>query len=98
MTPTCKGGVSVNINLALAFIETDHGIEIARNVARELVVPYRPSGGQSQFAAMSHMEPQSDRIRMVHAAARSHLSEPLPIERLAEAARFTCASVRACFS
>ncbi|KXV79614.1 AraC family transcriptional regulator, partial [Acetobacter malorum] len=84
-----SAGISAGIDLALALIETDHGIEIARAVARELVVPYRRSGGQSQFSAMSQMEPESDRIRMALAFARDHLVEPLPIERLAEAARLS---------
>ncbi|MFS3135251.1 GlxA family transcriptional regulator [Gluconacetobacter sacchari] len=84
-----SAGISAGIDLALALIETDRGPEIARTVARELVVPYRRSGGQSQFSAMSQMEPESDRIRMALAFARDHLVEPLPIERLAEAARLS---------
>ncbi|MFT8814067.1 GlxA family transcriptional regulator [Acetobacter fabarum] len=84
-----SAGISAGIDLALALIETDHGIAIARDVARELIVPYRRSGGQSQFSAMSQMEPESDRIRMALAFAREHLVEPLPIERLAEAARLS---------
>lgn len=84
-----SAGISAGIDLALALIEIDFGTEIAREVARELVVPYRRSGGQSQFSAMSQMEPDSDRIRMALAFARDHLVEPLPIERLAEAARLS---------
>ncbi|MCX2561246.1 DJ-1/PfpI family protein [Acetobacter farinalis] len=84
-----SAGITAGIDLALALIETDFGINIAREVARELVVPYRRSGGQSQFSAMSQMEPDSDRIRMALAFARDHLVEPLPIERLAEAARLS---------
>jgi transcriptional regulator GlxA family with amidase domain len=84
-----SAGISAGIDLALALIEADFGTEVAREVARELVVPYRRSGGQSQFSAMSQMEPDSDRIRMALAFARDHLVEPLPIERLAEAARLS---------
>ena len=84
-----SAGIAAGIDLALALIETDFGTEIARQVARELVVPHRRSGGQSQFSAMSQMEPDSDRIRMALAFARDHLVEPLPIERLAEAARLS---------
>ncbi|WBO58960.1 helix-turn-helix domain-containing protein [Acidocella sp. MX-AZ03] len=84
-----SAGISAGIDLALALIEIDFGTEIAREVARELVVPYRRSGGQSQFSAMSQMEPDSDRIRMALAFACVHLVEPLPIERLAEAARLS---------
>lgn len=84
-----SAGISAGIDLALALIEADFGTKVAREVARELVVSYRRSGGQSQFSAMSQMEPDSDRIRMALAFARDHLVEPLPIERLAEAARLS---------
>jgi transcriptional regulator GlxA family with amidase domain len=84
-----SAGISAGIDLALALIETDFGIEVARKVACELVIPYRRAGGQSQFAAMSHMDPDSDRIRIALAFARDHLAERLPIERLAEAARLS---------
>lgn len=84
-----SAGIAAGIDLALAMIEKDHGSDLAREVARLLVVPYRRSGGQSQFSAMSQMEPDSDRIRISLTFARQHLSEPLPIERLAEAAHLS---------
>jgi transcriptional regulator GlxA family with amidase domain len=84
-----SAGIAAGIDLALALIEADHGADLARQVARELVVPHRRPGGQSQFSAMSQMEPDSDRIRMALSYAREHLAEPLPIERLAEAARLS---------
>ena len=80
-----SAGISAGIDLALALIEADHGMEMAREVARELVVYHRRSGGQSQFSPLSQMEPESDRIRLALAFARDHLPEPLPVERLAEA-------------
>ena len=84
-----SAGITAGIDLALALIEVDHGIELARRTARELVVYHRRPGGQSQFSALSQMEPESDRMRLVLAFAREHLSEPLPIERLAGAARLS---------
>jgi transcriptional regulator GlxA family with amidase domain len=84
-----SAGVTAGIDLALALIETDHGSEIAREVARELVVYHRRPGGQSQFAPISQMEPTSDRIRIALTFARDHLHEPLPIERLADAAHLS---------
>jgi transcriptional regulator GlxA family with amidase domain len=84
-----SAGVTAGIDLALALIEADHGPALARQVARELVVYHRRAGGQSQFAPISQMEPESDRIRIVLSFARDHLHEPLPIERLAEAARLS---------
>lgn len=84
-----SAGITAGIDLALALIEADHGVETARQVARELVVYHRRSGGQSQFAPISQMEPASDRIRIALTFARDHLHEPLPVERLAEAARLS---------
>ncbi len=84
-----SAGVTAGIDLALALIETDHGPALAREVARELVVYHRRAGGQSQFAPISQMEPESDRIRMSLSFARDHLHEPLPIERLADAAHLS---------
>ncbi|MDR3431417.1 MAG: helix-turn-helix domain-containing protein [Rouxiella aceris] len=84
-----SAGIVAGIDLALALIEKDMGQEVARNVSRLLVVPYRRSGGQSQFSAMSQMEPESDRIRIALNFAREHLVEGLPVERLAEAARLS---------
>ncbi len=84
-----SAGIASGIDLALGIIEKDMGAEIARAVSRLLVVPYRRPGGQSQFSAMSQMEPESDRIRIALNFAREHLAEALPVERLAEAARLS---------
>lgn len=84
-----SAGITAGIDLALALIEADHGIEMAREVARELVVYHRRSGGQSQFSSLSQMEPATDRIRLALAFARDHLSEQLGVERLAEAAHLS---------
>ncbi|PXW28597.1 Transcriptional regulator GlxA family, contains an amidase domain and an AraC-type DNA-binding HTH domain [Paraburkholderia caballeronis] len=81
-----SAGIASGIDLALAMIEKDIGAKTARAVARLLVVPYRRPGGQSQFSAMSQMEPESDRIRIALNFAREHLAEALPVERLADAA------------
>ncbi|WP_431823516.1 GlxA family transcriptional regulator [Burkholderia sp. F1] len=84
-----SAGIASGIDLALAMIERDMGPEMARAVSRLLVVPYRRPGGQSQFSAMSQMEPESDRIRIALNFAREHLAEALPVERLADAARLS---------
>lgn len=81
-----SAGVTAGIDLALALIEADHGIEKSRMVARDLVVHHRRPGGQSQFSEMSQLEPESDRIRRALSYARSNLAKPLPLERLADAA------------
>ncbi len=84
-----SAGITAGIDLALALIEADGGLDLARAVAQELVVFHRRPGGQSQFSGLSLMDPESDRMRLALAYAREHLAEPLTIERLAEAARLS---------
>lgn len=81
-----SAGISAGIDLALAMIEDDLGPEVARSVAREMVVYHRRLGGQSQHSVLLELEPGSDRIRTALAFARAHLHEDLPVERLADAA------------
>jgi len=45
-----SAGVTAGIDLALAMVATDHGDELARSVARRMVVYLNRSGGQSQFS------------------------------------------------
>jgi transcriptional regulator GlxA family with amidase domain len=45
-----SAGVTAGIDLALALLERDHGAELARTVARSLVVFLQRPGGQSQFS------------------------------------------------
>lgn len=45
-----SAGVTAGIDLALALVERDHGAELARTVARSLVVFLQRPGGQSQFS------------------------------------------------
>jgi transcriptional regulator GlxA family with amidase domain len=81
-----SAGMTAGVDLALAMIEKDHGAEIARAVARKLVVYHRRAGGQSQFSALLELEPKSDRIQKALAHARGNLKNTLSVEELAEAA------------
>lgn len=47
-----SAGITAGIDLALALIEDDHGPDVAREVARELVVFLHRPGGQAQFAPL----------------------------------------------
>ncbi|WP_353098410.1 GlxA family transcriptional regulator [Stenotrophomonas lactitubi] len=81
-----SAGITAGIDLALAMIEEDLGAELARATAQMLVVYHRRTGNQSQFSALSDMEPESDRIRDVLTYMREHLHESLSTERLASVA------------
>ncbi len=84
-----SAGMTAGVDLALAMVEKDHGLEIARAVARKLVVYHRRAGGQSQFSALLELEPKSDRIQKAIAHARSNLKATLSVEELAEAAHLS---------
>ncbi|MBA3294343.1 MAG: GlxA family transcriptional regulator [Geodermatophilaceae bacterium] len=53
-------GVTAGVDLALALVEEDHGHELARRIAKWLVVFLQRPGGQSQFSAWSRSRPSSD--------------------------------------
>ncbi|MBW9116277.1 GlxA family transcriptional regulator [Rhizobium cauense] len=84
-----SAGMTAGVDLALAMIEKDHGADVARAVARKLVVYHRRAGGQSQFSALLELEPKSDRIQKALAHARSNLKNTLSVEELAEAAHLS---------
>jgi transcriptional regulator GlxA family with amidase domain len=82
-----SAGITAGIDLALAFVEDDHGADLARTVARQLVVFLQRPGGQAQFSA--HMEQRlADRgsVRGVQAWIADHLANDLCVARLAEQA------------
>jgi len=84
-----SAGITAGIDLALAMIEEDCGIEISKAIARDLVVYHRRSGGQSQFSTMLDLEPKPGRIRDALAYARAHLDERLSVEKLAAVANIS---------
>ena len=84
-----SAGMTSCIDLCLAMVESDLGADIARNVARKMVVYHRRTGGQSQFSALLELQPKSDRIQDALAYAKKNLKNELPVEVLAEAARLS---------
>lgn len=61
-----SAGVSAGIDLALALVERDHGPDLARDVARSLVMFMQRPGGQSQFSAPLEMRaPRASTLRAV---------------------------------
>jgi transcriptional regulator GlxA family with amidase domain len=69
-----SAGVTAGMDLALALVDDDHGPAVALDVARQLVLFTRRSGGQSQFS------PQLVAVRTERAALRevlAHIAENL---------------------
>ncbi len=76
---TTSAGVTAGIDLALAVVEDDHGVEVARIVARHLVVFLQRPGGQSQFASpvwSDRIDSEPIRVAqsMIHAQPGTDLS------------------------
>ncbi|AWJ86385.1 AraC family transcriptional regulator (plasmid) [Azospirillum sp. TSH58] len=84
-----SAGMTAGIDLAMALVEDDFGAEVAKEVARKLVVYLRRPGGQSQFSALLDLEPRSDRVRRVLVYAKENLRNGLSVEELAEAANLS---------
>lgn len=84
-----SAGMTAGLDLALAMVEKDHGGEVARSVARKLVVYHRRAGGQSQFSTLLELEPKSDRVQKALHHARSHLGDELSVRELAGVANLS---------
>jgi transcriptional regulator GlxA family with amidase domain len=84
-----SAGMTASIDLALAMIEADLGADVARTVARKMVVYHRRAGGQSQFSTLLELEPKSDRIQRALDFASRNLRRVLSVEELAGAAHLS---------
>ena len=78
--------MSAGIDLALGLIEKDFGSDMARTVAKNLVLYHRRGGGQSQHSALLEIDAKSDRIQAVLDYAKKNLKSELNVEELAEVA------------
>lgn len=84
-----SAGMTACIDLALALVEQDMGVVVARSIAKKMVVYHRRSGGQSQFSALLELEPKSDRIQTALTYAKQNLRKPLSVDELANAANLS---------
>ncbi|WEK02026.1 MAG: helix-turn-helix domain-containing protein [Candidatus Sphingomonas phytovorans] len=82
-----SAGVTAGIDLALALVSEDYGAAVSLACAKRLVVVAQRQGGQSQFSPL--LLPPSDPTTPVGKArgyVMKHLTEPFPVERLAQIA------------
>lgn len=84
-----SAGMTAGIDMALAMVEKDLGSEIARLVAKKLVVSHRRAGGQLQHSALMQLDAKSDRIQSALLYAKNNLRTLLSVEQLAEAANLS---------
>jgi transcriptional regulator GlxA family with amidase domain len=67
-----SAGMTAGIDLTLAMIEKDLGADVARAVARQLVVYHRRAGDQSQFSALLELEPNPTVFRAHWHICKAH--------------------------
>lgn len=79
-----SAGVTAGMDLALALVEQDHGAQLARQVARELVLFLKRPGGQSQFSANLALQ-TADRapIAELQSWMADHVGADLSVEAMA---------------
>ncbi len=78
-----SAGITAGIDLALALIADDLGEDLAHDVARQLVVYHRRTGGQSQFSALLDLEHASEKFAPLLRWAAERLNDKLSVEDLA---------------
>jgi len=79
-----SAGVTAGIDLALALVADDHGARAAGEVARQLVVYLRRSGGQAQFSAvLAAQSSDHEPVRDVLTWLTDNLTADLSIPALA---------------
>lgn len=79
-----SGGGTAGVEMTLALIEEDCGSQVARAVARELVMRLRPAGeADDQFKIADYQSDPAERIADLPAWILGHLQENLTVEALA---------------
>ncbi len=81
--------MTAGVDLALAIVEQDFGLEIAQRVARKLAMYQRRVGCQSQFSALLDLNAKSDRVQTALTYAKENLRSGLSLEKLADVARLS---------
>ena len=79
-----SAGITSGIDMALAMVEEDLGFDLAKSVARELVVYLRRPGGQSQFSELLDLYCEDERFNALNQWIMKNLSRPLSVAKLAE--------------
>lgn len=79
-----SAGCAAGLDLCLHIVRTDHGTQVANDVARRLVVAPHRAGGQAQYIESPVPEPTTDgRIAAGMAWALEHLDSPITLDELA---------------
>ncbi|MBE3640263.1 GlxA family transcriptional regulator [Mangrovicoccus algicola] len=98
-----SAGVTAAIDLTLAFVEQDHGRDIALAVARDMVMYLKRPGGQSQFSTlltgqMAGQGSAPSSMKEVLAWMGARLDQPLTLDGIARAHGMSTRSLSRAFA
>ncbi|HEY9109578.1 MAG TPA: GlxA family transcriptional regulator [Roseateles sp.] len=92
-----SAGMTAGIDLCLALLAHDHGEDIAREAARQLVVERRRPGGQSQFSPLLDLQRPEGRFGALLDEVRRDLKRDHRVEELAARACMSPRHFARCF-
>lgn len=92
-----SAGMTAGIDLCLALLARDHGEDLGREAARQLVVERRRPGGQSQFSPLLDLQRPDGRFGPLLEHVRRHLRDEHRVEQLAERACMSPRHFARCF-
>ncbi|VEG57774.1 transcriptional regulator containing an amidase domain and an AraC-type DNA-binding HTH domain [Mycolicibacterium aurum] len=79
-----SAGCAAGLDLCLHIVRSDHGVRVANDVARRLVISPHRAGGQAQYIEAPVAEPAADgRIAAGMAWAVANLDKPITLDELA---------------
>lgn len=79
-----SAGITAGMDLALAMVEDDHGPEVSRAIARQLVMFVQRPGGQAQFSTqLTAQRPTRAPLRDLLGWVADHLEDDLTVPALA---------------
>ncbi len=80
-----SAGCAAGLDLCLHIVRADHGVRVANDIARRLVISPHRAGGQAQYIETPVPEPAVDgRIAAGMAWALEHLDRAITLDELAE--------------
>ena len=92
-----SAGMTAGIDLCLALVAHDHGEDLAREAARQLVVERRRPGGQSQFSPLLDLQRPEGRFGPLLEQVRSQLRADHSVDALAARACMSPRHFARCF-
>jgi transcriptional regulator GlxA family with amidase domain len=95
---TTSAGIASGIDLALSFVEQDHGPQLTACVARDLVVYFRRTGAHHQLNVyLDYRAHLHSGVHRVQDWLNEHPAEPAPLARLASLAAMSQSTLTRAF-